>query len=169
MGRVVLAQHGFALVVQVEVDQRQLDGRMPAGLTHQMAVNLCLRPVQALLLGGDRLKLAAIGLDLFNEVPSGVITVGPTAHGQWAVLAAADHLAPGVGPPPAGHQCMAGQAFLPGGGRTKAQVEVASAGGEFAQFTHAHHIAGADRICRAGHGSEMVAKRRAGCRLGFIF
>ena len=107
-----LAQHGFLLGADVEVDERQVDLVHPELLAHQVPVDAQLGPGQAQVIVGDARELAAVRLDLFDQVAVGVVAVGPSAHVQRAPVARQRHFAAVVVVAAGCHDGMARDAFL---------------------------------------------------------
>jgi hypothetical protein len=146
-------EHGFLAVVEVEVDQGQPDLRQGARLAHQVAVDLRLRPVQGLLLVGDGLEAAAVGLDLVEPLLEAVVAIGAAPHRQRAPHRAQGHLALVARAPALGHQGVTGHAFSSAGSGSKSQVQIATSGGELAQLSHRHGVSLGWPWRVAGHGA----------------
>ena len=73
IGRFFLADHVEVHHRQVDLFQRQLGAQQPA-------VHLGLSPVQAAVVVRDAGDIAAVGLDLFQQVLRGVVAVGPAGY-----------------------------------------------------------------------------------------
>ena len=136
-----LLQLGLGLRGHVKVHQRQRYLRQLAAATEQRAIGLQLRPVQLAPVFRDVIRAPANGLDLFQAAVTRVVAVGTAAHAQRADLPFQRHFSFVVLPAAAGHQALAAQAFLCGGRRREAPVEVAALGGELAQRAHRHRVA----------------------------
>ncbi len=85
--RAVFTDQRLAIAVHVQVNQRHLDGRQLPCLAHQPAVDLGLRPVQLAVVGRLARQVATVGLDFFQAVAGGVVTVGAATHFQRFELA----------------------------------------------------------------------------------
>ncbi len=133
-------QHRFLLAADIEVDQRDRQFGEPAGAAQQIAVHLRLRPVQRAVIGGHPFERAAIGLDLFQPVRSGIVAVGAAAHGQAAMRAGQRDLGfIAAGARPATVTWPA-DAFQRGRRGREAQIEVAAPGRELAQRAHGDDV-----------------------------
>ena len=155
-GAVVLLDDGFALAVDVEVDQGHPQRFEPAGLAQHGAVDPGLGPVQGTALGGQPVEIAAEGLDLFEPAEAGVVAVGPAAYMQGAVIGRQCDFGFVVLAAAAGDPLVAFDAFLCAGAEAQALVQVAFARSERAQ--------GADSNGVGGHGRRRRMGRRNGPR-----
>ncbi|MCY1186039.1 hypothetical protein D9M73_268730 [compost metagenome] len=99
------------------------------------------------MVGRHARKVAAIGLHFLQAVEVRIVAIGAAAHPQGAELAAEGQCGQVALATPAGHQGVAGDAFLGGGRRGETQVEVALLGGELAERAHGHAV---------GHGQSSV-------------
>ncbi|MNQ49119.1 hypothetical protein D3C85_630150 [compost metagenome] len=88
------------------------------------------------VVGRHALEVTSIGLHFLQAAARRVVAIGATAHPQGAEFAAEGQLGLVALASAAGHQCVAGHAFLGSGGGSEAQVEVAAFRGEFAERTH---------------------------------
>jgi hypothetical protein len=138
--RAGFAQHGFGLAGDVEIHQREMDFGQPQLLAQQVTIHAQLCPVQMAVVVAHAGKLAAVGLDLFEQVLLRVVAVGPSAHMQRPEVARKADLGLIARPAPRADHGVSGHAFLGGGGGREAQVEVALLGGKFAQRAHGDHV-----------------------------
>ncbi|MNP29666.1 hypothetical protein D3C76_1227000 [compost metagenome] len=88
----------------------------------------------------DARHVAAVGLDLFQQVFQRVESIGAAADHQSGILATQRQLGDVADAAPRDHGGVTGDAFLGGGRRGETQVEVALLGGEFAQRAHGDGI-----------------------------
>ncbi|MCY1520962.1 hypothetical protein D9M68_557570 [compost metagenome] len=140
-GGEAFAEGGFLLGDDVEVHHRQVDPLQAELRAEQPAVDLDLRPVQRAVVVGDARDVAAVGLDLFQQVALGVVAVGAAADHQARILAGQRQFGEVAGAAPGDHRGMPGHALGGGRRRGEAQVEVALLGGEFAQRAHRDGVA----------------------------
>ncbi|MDT4831904.1 hypothetical protein FQZ97_654350 [compost metagenome] len=145
-GPVALGEQGFLLAADIEIDQRQFDLRQRLLLAEQPAVDLELCPMQLPVVGRHALEVAAVGLHFLQAALRRVVAIGATAYPQRTELAAEGQLGLVALATAAGHQDMAGHAFLGGGCGREAQVEVAAFRGEFAECTHGYAV-GHGQVC----------------------
>ncbi|MCY1228633.1 hypothetical protein D9M72_409600 [compost metagenome] len=157
-----LDEQGFFLTADVEIHQRQFDFRQLLLLTEQPAIDLHLGPVQLPVIVRHALEVATVGLHLFQAVLRRVVAVGAAAYPQRPVLAAQDHFRLVALAAAGGDQGVAGDAFLGGGRRGEAQIEVATLGGELAERTHGDAVAHVRRPPTAR--SRLPRESRAGRR-----
>ena len=146
--RAVDAEHGLFLAADVEIDQRHGQFAQVARLAQQPAVDLRLRPVQLPMIVRLAGQIAAKGLDLFEPVRLGIVTVGAAAHQQLVPAARQTDFGFMVCGAAQCHQLVTGDAFLRRRRRREAQVEVAFFCGEFAQAANSHGIGHERRPCR---------------------
>ncbi|MNN88862.1 hypothetical protein D3C81_2065990 [compost metagenome] len=97
----------------------------------------------------DARDVAAVGLDLLQQVGQRVVAVGAAAHQQTRIFATQRQLGD-VGLIAArDHGGMPSDAFLRGRRGGEAQVEVAFLGGEFAKRAHGDGVGHASLPCSA--------------------
>ena len=149
LGSVGFKQHGFLLLVEVEVHQRQPELGQALLRAHEVPIDLELGPVELALGLGDAVHIAPEGFDFFELLKVRGKAVGPPAHHQAVVAAAERDFGAVAWRAAGGHQLVAGHTFLRAGAGGKAQVEVATPGREFAQRAHGH---GVGQIVGGGHG-----------------
>jgi hypothetical protein len=136
----------LGLVGHIQVHQAERDGMKAPGFAHQPAIDLQLRPMQRLVIGGDGFQAAAKRLDLLQHMAVRVVAIGPATHLQVLVLARQGHLGLVLGPTARGHQRVALAALLRGGSRCEPQVQIARLGRELAQGAHGHGVQGRGRF-----------------------
>lgn len=148
VGVVMLTDHGLAVAVDVQIDQRHVDRRQLPRLAQQPGVDLGLGPVQLAVIVRLAGEVAAVGLDLFQPVACRVVAIGTAAHPQALVFTLQHHLRLIAGAALGHHPAVPGNTFLGTGRRREAQVEVADLGAEFAQGAHGHGVAHAGVACQ---------------------
>ncbi|MNN26961.1 hypothetical protein D3C81_1404820 [compost metagenome] len=134
------AKHAFLLRQHIEIDDRQLDLVQPLALAEQPAIHLHLRPVQQAVVFRDAGDVAAVGLDLLEEVLPRVIAIGAAADHQARPGADQGQLGLVVRAAARHHRLVPGNAFLGGRRGGEAQVEITFLGGELAQGAHGYRI-----------------------------
>ncbi|MNP09769.1 hypothetical protein D3C76_1018860 [compost metagenome] len=148
IGTVVFADQRLAVVVDVQVHQRYLDGGQLPRLAQEPGIDLGLGPVQLAMVGRLARQVAAVGLDLLQAVGDRVVAVGTAAHLQALVMAFEGDFRLIAGSTPGHHPTVAFDTLLSRGRWGEAQVQVTHLGTELAQGAHCHPVAHAGSLQR---------------------
>ena len=136
-----LAQNRFLLADDIEVHHRQIHFLQIQLRTQQPAVDLDLRPVQQPVILRNAADIAAVRLDLFQQVLVGIVTVRPATDLQVLKAAAQCQFAQVGCATPRCHRAMPGHALLGSGRRGEAQIQIPFLGSELAQTAHGDAVA----------------------------
>ena len=164
--RVHLDKDCLLLACNVEIHQRQTDVAAASRFTEKPSVDAQLRPVQRAMIGRNAIDVAAIGLELLQLVCLRIIAIRASADVEQAVVSREGQFPLIIRTAASTNDAMTGDAFLGGGRRRKAHVQITLLRRELTEHPNGD-LALWRRSIADVRGSGCLRMRHENCAWGF--